>query len=117
MTYSAIVEVDPKTSEVAWRYTGSPEQQFFSGHISGAERLPDGHVLITEGTSGRLFEVTRKGEVVWEWISPFVTWRRDQPLSWVFRAYRYGLDDPALAGRELDPARHREFNRAYGLGA
>ncbi|HWC31312.1 MAG TPA: aryl-sulfate sulfotransferase [Dehalococcoidia bacterium] len=115
MTFSSIVEVDPKTSEVAWRYTGSPEQQFFSGHISGAERLSEGHVLITEGTSGRIFEVTRKGEVVWEWISPFVTWRREQPLSWVFRAYRYALDDPALARRELDPGRFRELNRAYGL--
>ena len=116
MSHSAIVEVNPKNNEVVWRYTGSPESQFFSGHISGAERLADGHVLVTEGTSGRLFEVTRKGEVVWEWISPFVTARREQPLSWVFRAYRYSLDDPAIAGRELDPVRHRELNRAYGLG-
>ncbi len=112
---SSVVEVDPKNSEVVWRYAGSPESQFFAGHISGAERLAGDHVLITEGTSGRLFEVTRKGEVVWEWISPFVTMMREQPLSWVFRAYRYSLDDPAIAGRELNPARHRELNRAYGL--
>jgi hypothetical protein len=116
LTRSSIVEVNPKTNEVAWRYDGSPESQFFSGHISGAERLDGGHVLITEGTSGRIFEVTTKGEVVWEWISPFVTMRREQPLSWVFRSYRYALDDPALAGRELDPARYRELNRAHGLG-
>ena len=51
-------------------------------------------MLIAEGTSGRLFEVTRKGEVVWEWISPFITTRGDgQKMSWVFRAYRYSLDD------------------------
>jgi hypothetical protein len=116
MPQSSIVEVNPKSNEVVWRYNGSPEPQFFSGHISGADRLADGHVLITEGACGRVFEVTRKGEVVWEWISPFVTWRRDQPLSWVFRAYKYALDNPAVAGRELDPARHRELNRAYGLG-
>jgi len=116
MSASAIVEVDPKTNETAWRYVGSPESQFFSGHISGAERLAGGNVLIAEGTSGRLFEVTRRGEVVWEWISPFIATRGDgQKISWVFRAYRYSLDDPAIAGRELDPARHRELNRAYGL--
>jgi hypothetical protein len=115
MPQSSIVEVNPKNNEVVWRYNGSPEPQFFSGHISGADRLADGHVLITEGACGRIFEVTRKGEVVWEWISPFVTWRRDQPLCWVFRAYKYALDDPAVSGRELDPARYRELNRAYGL--
>jgi hypothetical protein len=36
-------------------------------------------------------------------------------MNWVFRSYRYELDDPALAGRELDPARYRELNRAHGL--
>jgi hypothetical protein len=37
-------------------------------------------------------------------------------LSWVFRAYKYAFDNPAVAGRELDPSRYRELNRAYRLG-
>ena len=61
-------------------------------------------MLIAEGTSGRLFEVTRKGEVVGNGLALHDR-RRDQPISWRVRAYRYCLDDPAVAGRELDPAR------------
>jgi hypothetical protein len=36
-------------------------------------------------------------------------------MSMIFRAHRYSLDDPALAGRELDAGQYRELNRAYGL--
>ena len=36
---SRVIEVDPKSSEIVWHYRGFPTQQFFSGHISGAERL------------------------------------------------------------------------------
>jgi hypothetical protein len=117
MPRSAVVELDPQDSSVSWQYTADPDIQFLSAHISGADRLRGGNVLVCEGATGRLFEVTAKGEIVWEWISPF-SHRGPQGnlMNWVFRSYRYELDDPALAGRELDPAKHRELNRAYGLG-
>jgi hypothetical protein len=117
MPRSAVVELDPQDSSVSWQYTADPDIQFLSAHISGADRLRGGNVLVCEGATGRLFEVTVKGEIVWEWISPF-SHRGPQGnlMNWVFRSYRYELDDPALAGRELDPAKHRELNRAYGLG-
>jgi outer membrane protein assembly factor BamB len=114
-TRSRIIEVDFKDSSIVWEYTGSPAQQFFSSHISGAQRLAGDNVLICEGASGRIFEVTRNGETVWEWQNPFIVPRRGQPLCQVFRAHRYGLDDPAVAGHELDPGRYRELNRANGL--
>ena len=40
-----VIEVDIKTDEVVWEYLASPEIQFFSPHISGADRLPNGNVL------------------------------------------------------------------------
>jgi len=114
---SAVVEVDPKTNQTVWQFVGTPEAQFFSGHISGAQRLRGENVLVTEGTPGSVFEVTRQGEVVWEWISPFTNYdaARNQALGWLFRSLRYEADYPGLAGRELDPARYRELNRAHGL--
>ncbi|HWO72031.1 MAG TPA: aryl-sulfate sulfotransferase [Dehalococcoidia bacterium] len=113
---SAVVEIDTKTNAVTWQFVGVPEQQFFSGHISGAERLAGENVLVCEGTSGRVFEVTRRGEVVWEWISPFVNRNpAGMAMSWLFRAHRYEPDHPALAGRDLDPARYRDLNRLHGL--
>jgi hypothetical protein len=32
--------------------------------------LPNGNVLITESDGGRLFEVTRAGEIVWNFVNP-----------------------------------------------
>ena len=116
MSYSRVVEVNPKDSSVAWSYEANPQQQFFSGHISGCHRLPNGNTLICEGTSGRIFEVTPAREIAWEWINPIHHTRGEMRISWVFRAYRYGPDYPGLAGHDLDPARYADLNRLYGLG-
>ena len=113
---SRVVEVDPKTRKIVWHYRGIPSQQFFSGHISGASRLDSGNVLICEGTSGRLFEVTRAHEVVWEWINPFVNNnKRGEATVSIYRAHRYAADHPAFANRNLDPARLGNLNRQHGL--
>ena len=72
-------------------------------------------MLVCEGTSGRLFEVTRNHEVVWEWINPFVNYRRGEPTVSIYRAHRYGVDFPGLADRDLDPMRHANLNRLHGL--
>ncbi len=115
MPYSRVVEVNPKTSKVEWEYSGEPPEQFFSGHISGAERQPNGNVLICEGASGRVFEVTRRGETVWEWITPFSTNNQGRVRAWIFRVYRYAPDFAGLTGLALDPGRYADFNRLYGL--
>jgi hypothetical protein len=116
MSTSKVIEVNPADDEVVWSYAGQPAEQFFSGHISGATRLPNQNTLICEGTSGRLFEVTRGGEVVWEWWNPVYNTRpTGDSMGWLFRTYRYPLDFPGLAGRELDPERETALNRAYAL--
>ena len=43
---------------------------FFGTNISGAQRLPNGNTLITEGPTGRVFEVTAQRKIVWEYINP-----------------------------------------------
>ncbi len=115
--FSRVVEVDPRSSTVTWEYVGEPPEQFFSAHISGAERQPNGNVLICEGASGRVFEITPRGETVWEWVSPFTVSTQGRMRAWVFRAYRYPMDFQGLQGRSLDPAEYAEMNRLYGLQA
>lgn len=116
LSTSKVIEVDPTTDEVAWSYEGSPPEQFFSGHISGATRLPNDNTLVCEGTSGRLFEITRSGETVWEWWSPISNPRpQGHSVRWLFRGYRYGPDHPGLAGRTLDPGALASLNRLNGL--
>ncbi len=114
---SRVVEVDRETNEIAWSYEGSPPVSFFSSYISGADRLPNGNTLICEGAHGRLFEVTNRGEIVWEYIIPFFAPDSGgrNPSNAIFRTHRYAPDYPAFTGRDLDPARYANLNRLMGL--
>lgn len=78
--WSRVLEINPVTLEVVWQYdfykTGKWlaqhfSQNFFSPFVSFAQRLPNGNTMITEGDSGRIIEVTRDYETVWEYISPY----------------------------------------------
>ena len=116
LPFSQIIEVDPKTSEIVWQYKSGIPEQFYSGHISSAQRLSGGNVLVCEGATGRLFEVTRGGEIVWEWMSPFVGGTDGGRLfQWLYRAYRFPIDHPAFIGKDLDPANYKQLNNAYSL--
>jgi hypothetical protein len=67
---SRIAEFDPASEEIAWSYTGSSEEPFETEWGGSQTPLPNGNVLITETLEGRLFEVTREGEIVWEYYNP-----------------------------------------------
>ena len=117
-SHSRIVEVDPATNEIHWQYLGMPAISFYSYNISSAERQRNGNTLICEGAPGRMFEVTPRGEVVWEYINPFFQYSGAagggpgmEYTNATFRCHRYAPDHPALAGRDLDPARHSGTNR------
>ncbi|MCL2823300.1 MAG: aryl-sulfate sulfotransferase [Polyangiaceae bacterium] len=66
--YSRVIEVqfDPEKlqAEVVWEYRETPD--FYSFALGGAEMKPNGNVFITDGTNGRLLEVTRDHKRVWE---------------------------------------------------
>jgi hypothetical protein len=65
---SEVIEIDPRDGAVAWRFR---TPGFFT-HTAGIEQaLPNGNVLVTSTRGGRVFEVTRKGELAWEWIPPY----------------------------------------------
>ncbi len=98
--FSRVIELDPKTRQTVWEYRGRPSYTFFSPHISGAQRLASGNTLICEGQWGRIFEVTPEGEIVWEYISPFMgPDRAGDPANEVFRAYRYAVGSPQIRNR------------------
>ena len=92
--YSRVLEFDPTTLKIVWQYTPAEaglvqpadSHRFYSPFISGAQRLPNGNTLITEGSGGRLIEVTDKHEIVWEYISPY--WGKFMKMNMVYRAYR-----------------------------
>lgn len=67
---SRIIELDPATWEVVWSYEGTEGKPFYSETCGLAQRLPNGNTLITETDFGRSFEITREGEIVWEFYNP-----------------------------------------------
>jgi len=83
------------------RWTYSDPARFYSGFISGAQRLPNGNTLICEGAKGRVFEVRPDGHVVWDYWSPFVGDGRGgfAPQSALFHATRVPKDHPGLKSR------------------
>ena len=99
--HSRVLEFNPITKDIVWEYApnnaSAPNQKFgfdlYSPFISSAQRLPNGNTLITEGSDGRVIEVTRDREVVWEYISPYL-WDSSVPAirNLVYRAYRVPYD-------------------------
>lgn len=80
--WSRVLEIDPHSGEQTWEYRADG---FFSEVRGGAQRLPGGTTLITESERGRVFEVTREGEIVWEWWNPVL---EDGARRRVYRATR-----------------------------
>jgi outer membrane protein assembly factor BamB len=110
---SRVLEVNPVTFEKVWEYSvaGAESFRFFSHYVSGAQRLPNGNTMITEGADGRIFEVTTGGEIVWEYVSPYFT--ANNGTNRVYRAYRVPYDWipqlPRPAERAVVPPNVREF--------
>jgi hypothetical protein len=48
-----------------WSYTAS---DFYSTHLGGNQRLPNGNTLMAESTSGNLFECDSSGKIVWSYL-------------------------------------------------
>ncbi|ANZ63728.1 thioredoxin [Secundilactobacillus paracollinoides] len=91
--YSRILETDPTTLDIKWQYTAedageNDNTRFFSPYISAAQRLPNGNTLITEGSDGRIFEVTPQHKTVWEYINPYYEAFEGKTLNMTYRAYR-----------------------------
>jgi uncharacterized protein (UPF0248 family) len=102
--YSRVIEIDPATNEIVWRYQDKPTWNFFSPRMGNAQRLPNGNTLITGSSFGRFFEVTKEGEIVWEYVNPFFGkpffgGPPDSESNQVFRALRYTAEEIARARR------------------
>ena len=101
-TFSRVIEVNPSTKEIVWKYQERIPWNFYSFHISNAQRLPNGNTLINEGAFGRFFEVTPEGEVVWEYVNPYFgpgSAAANAQSNSVFRVYRYTEDQIERAQR------------------
>jgi hypothetical protein len=112
---SRVLEINPVTLEKVWEYSisGIEHFRFFSFYVSNAQRLPNGNTMINEGAGGRIFEVTKEGEIVWEYISPFFG-EENPTRNTIYRAHRVPYDwIPQLERpeeRPVVPPDLRKFN-------
>jgi len=66
------VELNPVSRQIVWEYKADPPESFYTSWGGSNQRLPNGNTLIVETEEGRAFEVTKEGEVVWEFYNPNV---------------------------------------------
>jgi hypothetical protein len=78
---SAVLELS-LLDEVVWSYSNN----FYSDHISGAQRLASGNTLICSGTESRFIEVTEEGEEVWDYTSVNTS---SSKSSEIFKVHKY----------------------------
>lgn len=81
-SYTPGTAYGPATS--LWSYSASG---FYSNHLGGCQRLPNGNTIISESTSGNLFEITSAGNIVWSYA----------PGGEIVRVLRYGYNYPGLS--------------------
>ena len=76
---SYVLEINPVNKEIVWIYGAI---NFYGQTGSTQTRLPNGNTFIAESNSGRCFQVTSEGEVVWEYMSPRGEVGRPRPYSY-----------------------------------
>ena len=100
---------------LTWKFVGAPPSSFYSPEIAGAQRLPSGNTLAFEGVTGRFFEVTTAGAIVWQYINPVGNAGpmsqyekapldpKGHPQNAVFKGHWYAADFAGFNGRDLTP--------------
>lgn len=90
-SHSQIVELDPFLKKIVWKYKAEIPNEFYSSSRGFCQRLPNGNTLITESNRGRVFEITKNKEIVWEFYNPEVIESQKKRAA-IYRLWR--ITDP-----------------------
>ncbi|MGC1428202.1 MAG: arylsulfotransferase family protein [Albidovulum sp.] len=82
---SRILSIDPKDSSFRVLYRSDERNTFNTPYRGKHQILENGNILITETDGGRVFEVTRDGEVVWSFVNGW----DETHIGWIMDADRY----------------------------
>jgi hypothetical protein len=94
---SRVIEFDPATMAIVWEYAGTTQAPLDSVIRASQQRLANGDTLITESSGGRIVEVTREGQIVWQFVNPVRGGGQDDKVPIICWAQRI---DP----KDLDPS-------------
>ena len=68
---SNIIEIDPETREAEVVYGDEPGETMYTIVRGKHQQLANGNILLTETEAGRVLEVTRDGDIVWEYVNRY----------------------------------------------
>lgn len=91
---SRILAFKPGTDSIRVLFPGPQSDPFYSWILGKWQRLPNGNMLLTEGTAGRVVEVDSAGRTVWEWVHPGYDEAKTPEISEGTR-YDLGVDNVA----------------------
>jgi len=97
--WSRVLELDPLARAIVWEYRAARAEDFHSPSRGSSQRLPNGNTLIAESDRGRIFEITRAGDLVWRFLNPLTD--DEGRAATIVRARRY---EPAFV-RAMQDAR------------
>jgi hypothetical protein len=89
---SRILEIDPATQAIVWSYDGCTGPRFDSNIRGIQQQLANGNLLVTEATGGRVFEITREGQIVWEYVNGLGEIDGQRRVGLVTHAERFPAD-------------------------
>ena len=92
---SSVLTLDPRTRSVTREYTGPRAEPLHSRRSGRVQVLPNGNTLVVETDRGRALELTKDGEVVWEFRSPYRVSGRGDEVAHLYELERVdaGLAD------------------------
>lgn len=116
-SYTALTAYGPTTAEYSYSDQTNDPSDFYSPVVSSAQRLPNGNILVCQGSSGRFFELNSSDQIVWEYINPVnnsagtVFDQMGTPIgNLTFRAIKYSKSYAAFSGRDVTPGAPIEGN-------
>jgi len=105
-TYTPEVLQDVNDSLIIYEYTS---ENFYSKILSGLTILPNGNKLVTEGFTGRVFELNTFDKIVWEYIFPVNQngasgIQGSQPkFNYLFKVQKYSPNLPIFSSVHIEP--------------
>lgn len=116
-SYAPLTAYGPTSVEYSYSDQTNDPSDFYSPVVSSAQRLPNGNILVCQGSSGRFFELNSSDQIVWEYINPVnnsagtVFDQMDTPIgNLTFRAIKYSKSYGAFTGRDVTPGLPIEGN-------
>ena len=90
---SRVIEYNPVNDHIEWSYQGNKDKPLYSSIRSDVQPLPNDNILVTEYENGRIFEITKDKEIVWEFFTDATLNNNPMRIAGTHCAHRFTSDE------------------------